>query len=264
MVWGCVFPGFLLTRAFGVMRQRTISPNPLLVFLSPFALRSRLGTCCCICGVTFWHSAVFVGPTGSAYFARVDFKNPRPWFRGYRVPRGYINLVTHLRTGHICTGEHFVSMGWDLEAGCGCGAELRSREHLFLNCPLLAGRGFSASWPADSLACRLTNLNTESLSSILIRVLWVSWGDFLSTVILYEFSGLWLVRAAPGAWSFVLPCSFAASSGWTDHLGHLSSCQDWLRTPAIYCLLIGFLAAACRLLCCSHCADHILELLNAF
>ena len=65
------------------------------------------------------------GPTGSAYFARVDFKNPRPWFRGYRAPRGYINLVTRLRTGHICTGENFARMGWDLEAGCGCGAELR-------------------------------------------------------------------------------------------------------------------------------------------
>ena len=34
------------------------SPNPLLVFLSSFALRSRLGTCCWICGVTSWHGAV--------------------------------------------------------------------------------------------------------------------------------------------------------------------------------------------------------------
>ena len=62
-VWGCVSPGSLLTQAFGVMRRRTISLGPLLVFLSPFALRSRFGTCCCICGATFWHGAVFAGPT---------------------------------------------------------------------------------------------------------------------------------------------------------------------------------------------------------
>ena len=79
--------------------------------------------------------------TGSAYFARLDFKSPRLWFRGYRAPRGYINLVTGLRTGHVCTGEHFARMGWDLEAGCSCGEELKNVEHLFLNCPLLlAGR----------------------------------------------------------------------------------------------------------------------------
>ena len=29
-------------------------------------------------------------------------------------------------------------MGWDLETGCGCGAELRSLDHLFLNCPLFS------------------------------------------------------------------------------------------------------------------------------
>ena len=63
-------------------------------------------------------------PTGSAYFAGRDYKSPRPWFRGVRAPRGYINLVTRLRTGHVCTGEHFACMGWDLETGCGCGAEL--------------------------------------------------------------------------------------------------------------------------------------------
>ena len=67
------------------------------------------------------------GPTGSAYFDRVDFKNPRPWFRS-------------LRTGHVCIGEHFARMGWDLEVGCGCGCgvELKNLEHLFLNCPLLS------------------------------------------------------------------------------------------------------------------------------
>ena len=46
-------------------------------------------------------------------------------------------------------------MGRDLETGCGCGAELRSLEHLFLNCPLLLeGRpGFFGF-----LACRFPGL----------------------------------------------------------------------------------------------------------
>ena len=90
------------------------------------------------------------GPTGATYFTRVDFKDPRPWFRGLRAPRRHINLITRLRTGHVCTGEHFARMGWDLEIGCGCGEELKSLEHLFLSCPLLSeGRpgifGFLAS-----------------------------------------------------------------------------------------------------------------------
>ena len=50
-------------------------------------------------------------PTGSAYFVGLDYKSPRPWFRGCRAPRGCINLVTRLRTGHVCTGEHFARMG---------------------------------------------------------------------------------------------------------------------------------------------------------
>ena len=29
-------------------------------------------------------------------------------------------------------------MGWDLDAGCGCGKEMRSLQHLFMNCPLLS------------------------------------------------------------------------------------------------------------------------------
>ena len=66
------------------------------------------------------------GLVGSAYFASVDFKNSRPWFRGYTAPRGYIKLVTRLRTRDICTGKHFVCIGWDLEAGCGWGVESRS------------------------------------------------------------------------------------------------------------------------------------------
>ena len=78
------------------------------------------------------------GGAGSAYFARVGFKSRRPWFRGIRAPRGFINLVTRLRMGHVCTGDHFARMGWNLDADCSCGEEMRSLDHLFLSCPLLS------------------------------------------------------------------------------------------------------------------------------
>ena len=62
----------------------------------------------------------------SEYFNRITFNNPRPWFTGSRIARGYVSLVTRLRSSHICTGSHFIRMGWDLDAGCGCVAELKS------------------------------------------------------------------------------------------------------------------------------------------
>ena len=74
----------------------------------------------------------------SEYFNRVTFKTPRPWFAGCRFPRGYISLVTRLRSSHICTGSHFIRMGWDLDVGCSCGAELKSLAHLISECPLLS------------------------------------------------------------------------------------------------------------------------------
>ena len=99
------------------------------------------------------------GNVGASYFSKVSFKDPRPWFRGIRAPRGFINHVTRLRTGHVCTGEHFACIGWDLDAGCGCGEEMRSLQHLFTNCPLLSeGRprlfGF--------LACRFPGLSPDN------------------------------------------------------------------------------------------------------
>ena len=72
------------------------------------------------------------------YFNRVTFKTPRPWFAGSRFPRGYISLVTRLRSSHICTSSHFIRMGWDLEVGCSCGAELGSLANLIGECPILS------------------------------------------------------------------------------------------------------------------------------
>ena len=55
-------------------------------------------------------------------------------------------------------------------------------------CYQMAGRGFSASWRADSPVCRLINLIIESSCSTLIWAWWVSWEDSLSTVTsLYDF-----------------------------------------------------------------------------
>ena len=91
--------------------------------------------------------------------SKVSFQDPRPWCRGIRAPRRFISLVTRLRTGHVCTGEHFARMGWDLDAGCGCGEAMRSLKHLFTNCPLLSeGRPrFS-----DFLACRFPGLSPDN------------------------------------------------------------------------------------------------------
>ena len=70
-------------------------------------------------------------PSGrSDNFIRVTYKTPRPWFMGVRFPRDYVSLVTRLRSSHICTGSHFIRMGWDLDVRCGCGAVLKSLVHL--------------------------------------------------------------------------------------------------------------------------------------
>ena len=74
----------------------------------------------------------------SEYFNRVTFKTPRPWFAGFRFPRDYISLVTRLRSPHICTVSYFIRMGLDLDAGCSCGAELKSLAHLINECPILS------------------------------------------------------------------------------------------------------------------------------
>ena len=84
----------------------------------------------------------FTAPSSSSnrYFDRVSFKTPRPWFSGFRFPRGYISLITRLRSSHVCTGSHFGRMGWDLHVGCGCGAALKSLPHLIRDCPIFSER----------------------------------------------------------------------------------------------------------------------------
>ena len=62
------------------------------------------------------------GASCSRYFDQAAYKSARPWF-------------SHM---HICTGDHFQRMGWDLEAGCSCGAPLRDLVHILHVCPLLA------------------------------------------------------------------------------------------------------------------------------
>lgn len=47
-------------------------------------------------------------------------KAKRPWFSGIDAPRSYINFITRLRSGHICTKDHYARMGWTLSLGCSC------------------------------------------------------------------------------------------------------------------------------------------------
>ena len=84
----------------------------------------------------------FSAPSSShnRYYDRVSFKTPRPWFLGLNFPRGNINLTTRLRSSHVCTGSHFVRMGWDLDVGCECGAALKSLPHLIRECSILSER----------------------------------------------------------------------------------------------------------------------------
>ena len=84
----------------------------------------------------------FSAPSSSnnRYFDSVPFKTPRPWFSGLNFPRGYISLITRLRSSHVCTGSHFGRMGWDLDVGCGCGAALKSLPHLIRECPIFSER----------------------------------------------------------------------------------------------------------------------------
>ena len=106
--------------------------TPLADLLS--ALEQDNGAWCRV----LWPYAGSSSGRGTCYFERISFKTPRPWFTGHRFPKGYISLVTRQRTGHICTGTHFARMGWDMDIGCGYGAELKSLAHLVGECPILS------------------------------------------------------------------------------------------------------------------------------
>ena len=84
----------------------------------------------------------FLSPSSghNPYFDRISFNTPRPWFTGFNFPRGYISLITRLRSFHVCTGSHYRRMGWDLDVGCGCGAALKSLSHLIRECPIFSDR----------------------------------------------------------------------------------------------------------------------------
>lgn len=45
-------------------------------------------------------------------FSRVNVKTPRLCLHDASLPRRYVNLITRLRTFHICTDDHFIQMGW--------------------------------------------------------------------------------------------------------------------------------------------------------
>ena len=105
------------------------------------------------------------GTSCSRYFNRVSYKSERPWFSRVGASRRSICLITRLRTGHICTGDHFRRMGWDLETGCPCGAPLRDLPHVMHACPLLAESrpGFSAFLSERFPDCRPEEIPIEDL-----------------------------------------------------------------------------------------------------
>lgn len=76
--------------------------------------------------------------TKQKYFEFIDMKTERPWFSGYEAPRSYINLITRLRTGHICTGHHFIKMGWNISPICKCGQGNSSLKHYLHDCEIFS------------------------------------------------------------------------------------------------------------------------------
>lgn len=76
--------------------------------------------------------------TQQTYFKYITNKTDRPWFKGFDLPRRAINLVTRLRTGHVCVGEFFLRLGWNISPECRCGFSPGSVKHYITNCPLLS------------------------------------------------------------------------------------------------------------------------------
>lgn len=76
--------------------------------------------------------------TRQVYFNHVTSKTERPWFKGYDLSRRAINLITRLRTGHVCVGELFLRLGWNIPPGCKCGFETSSIDHYLKDCTLFS------------------------------------------------------------------------------------------------------------------------------
>lgn len=70
------------------------------------------------------------GKTQQIYVQKIGFETLRPWFKGYDQTRRVINLITRLRSGHICVGSHFARKGWDLSPSCKCGKGISIEERL--------------------------------------------------------------------------------------------------------------------------------------
>lgn len=61
--------------------------------------------------------------------------------RGGRVSLVWIPSHSGIRgTSHVCTGEHFARMGWDLPLECSCGNNFKTLKHLLKYCPLLSSQ----------------------------------------------------------------------------------------------------------------------------
>ena len=157
-------------------------------------------------------------------------------------------------------------MGWNLDADCGCGEEMRSLQHLSLNCPLLSeGRprlfGYLACWfpglPPDKFDYRELVFDPDSsVVSELGR--FFKHGNFIIWLLFRPWSPR-PVRAAPGAWLHSLSCPYATRLGGVDHLGSLVRWGGlWIflaRRPAY-----GMRLLLCVLRRCDHWPGYLLEL----
>lgn len=76
--------------------------------------------------------------TRQKYFNYINVKSERPWFSSYDIPGRNINLITRLRTGHVCVGEFFSRLGWNIAPTCRCGYETSSVLHYVNDCPLFS------------------------------------------------------------------------------------------------------------------------------
>lgn len=75
---------------------------------------------------------------GQRYFERVSFKTVRPWFWKMDMPRGYIRLITRLRSEHFCVGAVFQRMNWNVSPICRCGADISFLSHYIEDCELFS------------------------------------------------------------------------------------------------------------------------------
>lgn len=71
------------------------------------------------------------------YISNISYQSRWTWFGYMACPKGWINSVTHSRTGNIRKHEHLSCMGWKAIPGCRCGEVVCSLKHMIYECLIL-------------------------------------------------------------------------------------------------------------------------------